>query len=189
MQEKQISSKAIIPLASFGVHRVKLDIKQKSVFFVSDVLYLCGIKEKIANGCNQTVDTKGDQGQENVRAGSGRIAFGLEAGVVDNQATNPSKEKGKQKTNEIVVLHVLFLQKLKLKRLQPKPRTPKTRSPIVLTQTNLLVYGHIIAHFSMIFNIFRKKGTKIFSLSVRQTTSSSRLKKDTKLSFSIIIHL
>ena len=82
----------------------------QSVLFVTDVLSLCRIKDQIANGCNQTVNTKGDRGQEDVRQSSGRIALGLQAGVVDDQASDPTEEEGKQETNEIVVIHGVSLQ-------------------------------------------------------------------------------
>ena len=68
--------------------------RKGSSLFVADVLFLCRIKEQIADGRNQTVDTKGDHGQKDVRAGSGSIALGLERGVVDDQTADPTQEKG-----------------------------------------------------------------------------------------------
>ena len=83
-----------------------------SILFVADVLFLCGIKDQIANGSHQTIDTEGDHGEKNVGKRSGCIARGLEAGVIDDDASNPAKEKCEQKTNKIVIaIHFVFLQK------------------------------------------------------------------------------
>ena len=61
------------------------------------------LKCKIANGSNQTVDTEGDHGQENICQRSGSIALGLEGSVVDHDASDPTEKEGQYKANEIVV--------------------------------------------------------------------------------------
>jgi len=75
------------------------------VLFVSDILGLGGIKGKIADGGYQTVNTKGDHGQENVATRSGGVALGFERGMVDYDASDPSEKKGEKKTNQLVVIH------------------------------------------------------------------------------------
>ena len=73
-----------------------------SNLFVTDVLILCGIKEEVADGGNQTVDTEGDHGQENICQCSGSIALGLEGSVVDYDASDPTEKEGQYEANEIV---------------------------------------------------------------------------------------
>jgi hypothetical protein len=77
----------------------------ESILFVADISLLGGIKEQIADRCNQSVDTKGNNREENVRQSSRRITLRFQRGVVDDNASDPTQEKGQQKTNEIVVIH------------------------------------------------------------------------------------
>ena len=80
---------------------------ERLILLVADVLLLSGIKGQVADGSNQAVDTEGDHGQEDVSAGSTGEAFGLQGGVVDDQAADPTQEKGQQETDEIVVKDLL----------------------------------------------------------------------------------
>ena len=66
----------------------------KLVLFVADVAFLIGIKDQVADRSDQTVDTKGDHGEEDVRAGSAGVALGLQGSVIDDQTTDPAQEKG-----------------------------------------------------------------------------------------------
>ena len=64
------------------------------VFFITDVLLFCGIKRKVANRSNESVDAKSNCCQEDISTGSGGEALGFKRGVVDDQAADPSQEKG-----------------------------------------------------------------------------------------------
>ena len=76
----------------------------ESILLVADVLGLCGIEEKVADGCNQRINTECHVGKDKVCQSSGGVAFRLEAGMVDDKAADPTKEKRQKKTNEIVVV-------------------------------------------------------------------------------------
>ena len=75
------------------------------VLLVADVLFLSRIEEQVADRSDQTVNSPSNSGEENVAAGSGGVAFGLEGRVVDDQAADPTQEEGQQEANEIVVIH------------------------------------------------------------------------------------
>ena len=66
----------------------------KLVLFIADVAFLIGIKDQVADRSDQTVDAKGDHGEEDVRAGSAGVALGLLGSVIDDQTTDPAQEKG-----------------------------------------------------------------------------------------------
>jgi hypothetical protein len=76
-----------------------------SVFGVADIAGLCGIKGQIADRGDQTVNAKGDGGQENVSQRAAGITCGFERRMIDDDAADPAKEKGQQKTDEVLVLH------------------------------------------------------------------------------------
>ena len=67
----------------------------KLVLLVTDILFLRGIKEDVADRSNKTVNSECDRCKEDVAACSGGISFGLERSVVDYKATDPTKEKCK----------------------------------------------------------------------------------------------
>ena len=74
-------------------------------FLIADVLGLSGIEGQVANGGNQAIDAKGDQGEEDVSGGSAGISLRLEAGVIDNDAADPSQKERQKKANQIFVIH------------------------------------------------------------------------------------
>lgn len=76
----------------------------ESAFEVADVGGLAGIENQVADGSDQLVDAEGDDVQEEISQRSGLPALRFEGGVVDDQATDPTQEEGKQETNEIVVV-------------------------------------------------------------------------------------
>ena len=86
----------------------------KLVLLVANVLFLIGIESQVADRSHQTVDTTGNHGQEDVGTSSAGKAFGLQGGMIDNQATDPAQEKSQQKTNQIIVIHCDVLLSLKL---------------------------------------------------------------------------
>ena len=69
----------------------------KSVLLVTDVLFLGGIEEEVADGSNEGVNTKSDVSEKEIRPRSGGKAFGLQLGVVDDDASDKAEEEGKQK--------------------------------------------------------------------------------------------
>ena len=64
-----------------------------SILLITNVLGLGGVKCEVANGCNQAINAQGNDRKEQICQGSGCVALGFEAGVVDDKATNPTKEK------------------------------------------------------------------------------------------------
>jgi hypothetical protein len=70
--------------------------------YVTNVLFFGRIKEKVADGSNEAVDTESDVTENEVSPASGGVTFGLEAGVVDDDATDPTKEESEQETNYFV---------------------------------------------------------------------------------------
>jgi hypothetical protein len=95
-----------------------------SILLVADVLGLGGIKEQVADGGNQTVDTKGNNGEQNVATGSGGVALGLQGRMVDNKAADPTQKEGQKKADEIVVvIHDAdsFLEMMCIQYIMPKP--------------------------------------------------------------------
>ena len=63
------------------------------VLLITDVLVLFGIEEDVADGSYESVNSESDHGKEDVAAGSGCVTLGLERGVVDNKASDPSEEE------------------------------------------------------------------------------------------------
>lgn len=82
-----------------------LGAKDQSILSVADILVLGGIKGQVADGSNQRINTHRQIGEDEVSPRSGGKAFGLEGGVVDDDATDEAEEKGQQKANEFVVIH------------------------------------------------------------------------------------
>ena len=70
---------------------------------VTDVAGLVGIECKVADRSNDHVNTTSDGTKYKVCKSSGLPTLGLERGVVDDKATDPTKEEGKKETNYIVV--------------------------------------------------------------------------------------
>jgi hypothetical protein len=110
---------------------------RKSILFVTDILFLCRIKGKIADRCNQGVDSASNITQNDISPGSGRITLGLERGMVDDQAADPTQEKGQKKANEIVVVHFMSLQVVKYKCTIQLTPTEKARIFTVYHNYNL----------------------------------------------------
>ena len=77
----------------------------KSVLLVTDVLILSGIEEEVADGSNEGVNTKSDVSEKEIRPRSGGKAFGLQLGVVDDDAADPTKEEGQQETDDVLGIH------------------------------------------------------------------------------------
>ena len=82
-----------------------LGAKDRLILSVADILVLGGIKGQVADGSNQRINTHRQIGENEISPRSGGKAFGLEGGVVDDNATNEAEEKRQQKTNEFVVIH------------------------------------------------------------------------------------
>lgn len=61
--------------------------------FVANVLFVSGIELEVADRSNEGVNTKSEECEPEVSTGSAGIAFGLKTGVIDNDATNPTKEE------------------------------------------------------------------------------------------------
>ena len=78
---------------------------QLLVFLIADVLGLGGVKGQVANGGNQAIDAKGNQGEEDVGAGSAGVSLRLEAGVIDNDTADPAQEERQKKAYQIFVIH------------------------------------------------------------------------------------
>lgn len=81
----------------------------KLFLYVTDVLLFGRIKGKVADRCNKRINTECDVSEKEICPGSGLKACRLERGMVDNNATNPSKEEGQQEANEVVVIHFKIL--------------------------------------------------------------------------------
>lgn len=77
----------------------------KSVLLVTDVLILSGIEEEVADGSNEGVNAKSDVSEKEIRPRSGGEAFGLELGVVDDDASDKAEEEGQDKANYVFVVH------------------------------------------------------------------------------------
>ena len=119
-------------------------LANRSVLFVADVLSLGGIKGQIADGRHQTVNAKGDHGQKDVRQRSGRVALRLQAGMIDDQASDPAQEKGEQETNEVIVfIHFVLLTKNKIKAVcsqtTPTEKVQNSTASFIITYFRLNV--------------------------------------------------
>ena len=77
----------------------------KSVLLVTDVLFLGGIEEEVADGCNEGVNTHGEVSKKEICPRSRGEAFGLELGVVDDDASDEAEEEGQDKANYVLVVH------------------------------------------------------------------------------------
>jgi hypothetical protein len=76
-----------------------------SILGVADIAGLCGIKGQIADRGNQTINAKGNVGQKKVSQRAAGITCGLQRRMINDNAADPAKEEGQQKTNELLVLH------------------------------------------------------------------------------------
>ena len=72
---------------------------------ITDVLFLVGIKEEVADGSNQGIDPHGKEAKEEIQTGSGSKTIRPQRRVVDDQAANPTQQEGQQKTNYIFIVH------------------------------------------------------------------------------------
>ena len=88
----------------FGVFEI-ISSKYELVFFVTDVSCFSGIEYEVADGSNESIDAASDVAENEVSKGSGSIAFGFQRCVVDDKASDPTKEKCKKEANEFVVIH------------------------------------------------------------------------------------
>ena len=84
-------------------------LKLISVLLVADVVGLCRIEEQVADGSDQGVNAKGDNRGPEVSAGSAGVAFGLQVGMVDDEAADPTQEESQQKTNNVIGIHGCIL--------------------------------------------------------------------------------
>ena len=83
------------PRRYFGLRRGAFIYREeKLIFLVTDVGCLCGVKHQVEDGCYQPIDSEGDHRQENVSQSSGGVALRLQIGMVDNNAADPTEEKG-----------------------------------------------------------------------------------------------
>ena len=73
----------------------------KLLFNVADVAGLVSIEGEVADRSNKAVDATSDHGKEEVCKSSASESFGLKRSVVNDQATDPTKEEGKQETSKI----------------------------------------------------------------------------------------
>ena len=114
--------------------------KKQLVLLVTDISFLGRIKEQVADSGNQTVNTKGNVGKEEIRQGSGGVALGLKVGVVDDDTADPAQEEGQQKTNQIVV--IVFHDKIPFVVFEI--RSPSNRPPRTEKHDNSTAYNIII---------------------------------------------
>lgn len=80
----------------------------KLTFEVTNVLGLSGIKEQVADRCYEGVNSERNKSKEKVCECSGLVSFGLKGSMVDNKASDPAKEEGQKKTNDVVVIHCFY---------------------------------------------------------------------------------
>lgn len=79
------------------------------VFGVANVFRFCGVKGEVGYGSNQPVNAKRDDREEDIGRCSAGISLGLQSAVVDDQTTDPSKEKRQKKTRQIFIFHCIDL--------------------------------------------------------------------------------
>ena len=79
------------------------------ILLVADVTISSGIEEQVADGSDQGVNAKGNHCGPEVSAGSAGVAFGLQAGMVDDEAADPTQEESQQKTNNVIGIHGCIL--------------------------------------------------------------------------------
>ena len=65
-----------------------------SFFHVTNISFFIRIKRQIANGCNQAINPKGYVSQKEVCQRSRFISIRFQRRMVDDNATNKTKEKG-----------------------------------------------------------------------------------------------
>lgn len=75
------------------------------VFYISNIIFFSRIKIKIADRCNQTVNSTRYETEKQVSQRSSSVSFGFKFCVINNNASNPPQEKGQKKTNKIFVFH------------------------------------------------------------------------------------
>ena len=86
-------------------------LSDQLVLLVTDVLILSGIEEEVADRSNEGVNTHSDVGKKEICPGSRGEAFGLELGVVDDDASDETEEEGQQKADDVFVVHSMLLNK------------------------------------------------------------------------------
>lgn len=72
--------------------------KVGSDLLVTDILCLVGAEAEVGKRSNEGVDTAGKVTPDEVRTGSGLVAFGLQLRVVDDETSEPTEEECKQET-------------------------------------------------------------------------------------------
>ena len=78
-----------------------------SAVCIADISSLCGIKCKIADWCNQGINTKRDYGEKEICKCSWSVSLGLKAGVINYEASYPTKKKCKKKACKILCTHYI----------------------------------------------------------------------------------
>ena len=95
----------IADISVYGYQFAVSKIFVLSVLLVTDNVALCRIKGEVADRCNKTINAKRNCGEENISKRSGGISLGLQRGMVDDDDSNPTEEKCKQKAHKILVFH------------------------------------------------------------------------------------
>ena len=105
---KDINKTAELPYEKFGKAWSFLIQAYELFLYVTNVLFFGRIKEKVADGSNEGIDTESNVTENEVSPASGGVTFGLEAGVVDDDATDPTKEESEQETNYFVGINGVY---------------------------------------------------------------------------------
>lgn len=69
-------------------------------------MFFIRIEGQITNRSNQTVDAERNHREEEIRQTTGSESLRLQIRVIDDHAADPTEEKCKQETNQIVVIHI-----------------------------------------------------------------------------------
>ena len=77
----------------------------RSVFLVTDVSCFSRIEYEVADGSNESIDTASDVAENEISESSGGVTFRLQGSVVDDKASDPTKEKCEKEANEFIVIH------------------------------------------------------------------------------------
>ena len=86
-------------------------LSDRLVLLVTDVLILGGIEEEVADSSNERINSEGEISEKEVSPRSRGEAFGLELGVVDDDASDETEEEGQQKADDVFVVHSMLLNK------------------------------------------------------------------------------
>ena len=84
-----------------------------SALLVAEVLLFCRVKYEVANRSNESVNPEGYRRKNEVEPRSAYKSLRLKRGAVDDDASYPAQEEGKQETNEIVFFHFNVLLSIK----------------------------------------------------------------------------